>query len=183
MRSAVWHQTGGVWPLGISTSLTWYDVGALLCLIQTFRVRAILEVGVEHGGLAALLASYCRYARPAMAYRGIDISLGSLHPAVADHDGAALVERDAHCAETIAEVARWLRAMPAPALIFLDGRDKPAELRLYAPLVRAGDVLAAHDYHNEYVDDALVGLPPDLEQVTTDWLADALICAFTRRGG
>lgn len=178
MPSAHWRQTGGIWPLGVSTSLTWYDFGALLTIIQRYGIRTAIEIGVEHGGLAALLSSYGRYST--LAYRGIDISLRSLAPAVRQNDEPRLIERDAWRPATIAEVGNWLEILPAPALIFCDGGDKPKELRLYAPLLRRGDVLAGHDYHNEYVDDALVGLPDDLIRLTHDWLADTLICAFTR---
>lgn len=167
--------------MGVSTSLTWYDVGALLTLIQAFGARFILEIGVEHGGLAALLLSYARYAPEPIAYRGIDITLNALATRVRDqHTAETLYERDAWAPGTLNEVAYWLELAPAPALIIVDGGDKPKELRLYAPLLRPGDVIVAHDYHNEYVDDALWGLPADLQRLHADWLDDTLLCAFQR---
>lgn len=180
MTSAHWRQTGGVWPLGVSTSLTWLDIGALLTLIQAAQIQLIIEIGVEHGGAAALFAAYCRYAAGALVYRGIDINLDALAYTVRDHDSAALFQRDAWAPETVAEVAEWMRAMPGPCLLFCDGGDKPRELHTYAPLLRVGDVLVGHDYHNEYVDDALVGLPADLTRVHADWLDDTLLCVFVR---
>lgn len=178
MTSAHWRQTGGIWPMGVSTSLTWYDVGALLTLIPLFGVRLVVEIGVEHGGLAALLASYGRYT--GRDYRGVDISLRSLAPAVREHAGALLYERDAWATDTLAEVATWLGQHPRPALIFCDGGDKPRELRTYARIIRPGDILVGHDYHNEYVDDALWGLE-HLERVRADWLDDTLLCVFRGR--
>lgn len=178
MISRHWQTTGAIWPCGVSTSMTWLDFGALITLLQRFAIRAIVEIGVEHGGCTAPLSSYARYT--GVAYWGIDRSLASLSPAVAQHDGALLVERDAWAAETVAEVGAWIAAHPVPSLIFCDGGDKPHELRLYAPLLRSGDILVGHDYRNEYMDDALWGLPDDLERLQADWLDDVLLCAFRR---
>lgn len=176
MRSALWHQTGGIWPVGVSTSLTWYDVGAILYILQAAHIRAVVEIGVEHGGLAGLLLAYGHYT--GCAYRGYDITLAPLHPAVRERASAYLVERDAHTSDAVAEIGAWLAAQPSPALIFCDGFDKPHELRLYAPLLRPGDVLLGHDYHNEYVEDAIADIPAT--RVYADWLDDTLLCMFVR---
>ena len=174
MKSPHWHQTGGIWPMGVSCSLTWYDVGAILTIIQTAHIRTVLEIGTEHGGLAALLRSYSQYT--GMVYRGIDITLASLHHEVRARDGAVIDRRDAWAPATVAELGRWLSEQPAPALIFCDGGDKPKELMLYAPLLRHGDVLLGHDLHNEYVEDAIADVPA--RRVRADWLDDTLLCMF-----
>lgn len=176
MKSALWHQTGGIWPMGVSTSLTWYDIGAIVRIIQEYSIRSVVEIGVEHGGLAAFLVAYGQYT--GLSYLGIDITLNALHPAVAR---SHLSQRDAWSEDAVADVARWLTSHPAPALIICDGGDKPKELRLYAPLLRPGDVLIGHDYHNEYVDDAIADVPA--RQIRTDWLDDTLLCMFVRGDG
>ena len=71
MTSPLWQQTGGVWPLGVSSSVTWLDLGAIAHILQTAGIKTVLEIGVEHGGLSAWLMAYGRYN--AIAYRGIDI--------------------------------------------------------------------------------------------------------------
>lgn len=177
MTSALWRQTGGIWPMGVSCSLTWYDAGAILHTIQTAHIRTVLEIGTEHGGLTALLRAYGQYT--GLMYRGIDITLAPLHTEVRARDGVAIDQRDAWAPSTVEELGRWLAEMPAPALIFCDGGDKPKELAIYAPLLRIGDVLLGHDYHNEYVDDAIADVPA--EQIRTDWLDDTLLCMFVRR--
>jgi cephalosporin hydroxylase len=176
MASALWRQTGGIWPMGVSSSLTWYDLGAIAYTLQAGGIRAVLEIGVEHGGLSAWLLAYCRYT--GCAYRGVDISLGSLQTRVRDLDLGSLVEQDAWSAAAIADARAWLESQPSPALIICDGGDKPKELHLYAPLLRPGDVLLGHDYHNEYVDDAIATVPA--ERVHADWLDDTLLCCFVR---
>ena len=160
--------------MGVSCSLTWYDVGALLTVIQQGGIRTILEIGVEHGGLAALLHTYAH--TNGLTYRGIDIALAALDVRLHDAD---IVERDAWARETVDELARWIAAMPAPALIICDGGDKPRELKLYAPLLRPGDVLLGHDYHNEYGDEAIADV--GAAQVRADWLDDTLLCMFVRQ--
>lgn len=180
MTSALWRQTGAIWPLGVSCSLTWLDLGAIAHILQTAHIRAVLEVGVEHGGLAAYLAAYCR-ATPTCTYLGIDITLNALAPFVRETIGPMILERDAWSIHTIAEVGRWLAVAPAPALIICDGGDKPKELKLYAPLLRPGDVLIGHDYHNEYDDAALEDMPDCVRQIRTDWLDDTLLCMFMAR--
>lgn len=181
MTSALWHQTGGIWPLGVSCSLTWYDLGAIVHVIQTHHIRSVVEIGVEHGGLAAFLLAYA--ALTPLDYYGIDLHLSAMDQNLWSRHAHQFAERDAWNGATVAEVGRWLAAHEAPALIFCDGGDKPRELRLYAPLLRSGDVLMGHDYHNEYVDDALAAMPPTVEQLRADWLDDGLICMFQRRGG
>jgi cephalosporin hydroxylase len=176
VTSALWRQTGGIWPMGVSCSLTWYDVGAILHVVQSARIRTVLEVGVEHGGLASLLRAYGGYT--GLVYRGIDITLAPLHTVVRERDASAIDQRDAWDAATVVEMGQWLGENPAPALIICDGGDKPRELHLYAPLLRDGDVMLGHDYHNEYGDDAIRTVPA--QQVRTDWLDDTLLCMFVR---
>ncbi len=173
MRPLDWTLTGGVWPMGVSTSLTWYDVGAILHVIHAAEVRLVIEIGVEHGGLAALILAYGAYT--GIAYRGLDITLGALHPALRV---PTIVERDAWATTTVDEVRRWMGDARGPVLLFCDGGDKPREIKLYAPLLRPGDVLLGHDYHNEYGDAAITDVPA--MRVRSDWLDPTLLCMFVR---
>ena len=177
MPSALWRQTGGVWPLGVSCSLTWYDLGAIAHILQTAHIRTVLEIGVEHGGLAAWLLAYGRYTD--IVYRGVDITLNALHLTVRALDRGNLIERDAWTDAAIVDAREWLSEQPAPALIICDGGNKPMELHLYAPLLRPGDVMIGHDYQNEYTNDAIATVPA--QQVHADWLDDTLLCMFVAR--
>ena len=179
MTSDLWRRTGAIWPIGVSCSLTWCDLGAIAHIIQTAGIRTVLEVGVEHGGLASYLRAYGLYT--GLAYRGIDITLNALNTTVRERDLSAIDQRDAWTADTVAEMRDWLNDAPAPALIICDGGDKPKELHLYAPLLRHGDVLIGHDYHNEYSDAALAGMPKTVTQYVADWLDDTLLCMFVVR--
>lgn len=179
MTNDAWRHTGAVWPAGVPTSLTWYDIGALLHVLNFNPTRLFVEIGVEHGGLGALIASYGRYT--GMIYRGIDITTEYLHPRVRDYEGHIIFQRDAWESATVDEVRGWMTAIDGPALLFCDGGNKPRELKLYAPLIRPGDILMGHDYHNEYGDDALQDMPPNVRQIQPDWLNDTLLCMFRHR--
>ena len=179
MTSALYKQTGGIWPIGVSCSLTWLDLGAIAHILQIAHIRLVVEIGVEHGGLAAYLASYCHYT--GCVYRGVDITLNALDYTVRDDmGGTELFQRDAWAAATIEEVRGWVNATDGPALIFCDGGNKPKELHLYAPLIRPGDILLGHDHGNEYTDAAIADMP--LTRLHADWLDDTLLCAFARGG-
>lgn len=178
MKSALWHHTGAIWPLGVSCSLTWYDMGAIAHIVQMGGIRTVLEIGVEHGGLAAWLMAFGTYT--GCVYRGIDITLAPLHTRALGDTGAIILERDAWSDATVREMGQWLDTQPAPALIICDGGDKAKELHLYAPLLRPGDVMIGHDYHNEYGDDALTTMPATVRQERADWLDDTLLCMWVK---
>lgn len=179
----LYRQTGQIWPAGVPTSLTWYDVGAIVHTIQAARVEIVVEIGVEQGGLAALLLAACYFAMPHYGipplrqYFGVDIALHTLADSVHERYPDRFLEADAWDAATVARVAQEI-APYNRALIFCDGGDKPKDLRTYAAIARPGDLLLAHDYGNEYTDAAFVDLPPTLERLTPSWLDDTLLCLF-----
>lgn len=176
MTSALYKQTGGIWPIGVSCSLTWLDLGAIAHILQVAHIRLVVEIGVEHGGLAAYLAEYCRLT--GCGYRGVDMTLNPLDNRL--RAALNVIERDAWASATVAEVSGWVNATDGPVLIFCDGGNKPKELHLYAPLIREGDVLLGHDYGNEYTEAAIADMP--LTRIRADWLDDTLLCAFIREG-
>jgi cephalosporin hydroxylase len=153
-------------------------MGAIAHILHHSQAKAVVEIGVEHGGLSVYFLSYSRYSLREMAYLGVDISLGSLDTQVASLEGSNFIELDAWHPATVSYVHTWIQNRPGPALIFCDGGDKPRELRLYAPLLRPGDVLLGHDYNNEYVDDALTAMPPTVRRVQASFLDDTLLCMF-----
>jgi len=146
MTSDLWRRTGAIWPIGVSCSLTWCDLGAIAHIIQTAGIKTVLEVGVEHGGLASYLRSYGLYT--GLVYRGIDITLNALALAVRHRDASAIDERDAWDTHTINEMRVWLSETPRPALIICDYR-----LRAHEDGIRVIDRL-----RTEYNDDDIPGM-------------------------
>lgn len=184
----LWRQTGGIWPLSLPTSLTWTDIGALLHLIRMYGVGLFVEIGVEHGGLAALMMAYSDATRdrtnvgwqsvPFLDYIGIEIDLRRVNTPVLRQAGSRILGINAWSESAVALVAATVRDCPHRALIFCDGGDKPRELHLYQAVLRPGDLLIAHDYHNEYGDEAISDLDTRLNRIVAPWLEDTLLCAF-----
>ncbi len=181
----LWRQTAAIWPVAVPTSLTWHDIGALLHIIQAAGISMVVEIGVDQGGLSALLLAYAGYSAaqvgyPALSYLGIDINLDTVCQTVRERNPRSFIEADAFAPEIIRSIQMAI-APEARALIFCDGGDKPREIRTYGPILRSGDLILAHDYHNEYTDSALEGLPDDLDRLMPPWLDDTLLCLFQKR--
>ena len=181
----LWHQTAAIWPVGVPCSLTWYDIGAIMHVIQAAHITMVVEIGVDQGGLAALLLAYQGYAArqyghpPMIGYLGVEIATNNICPTVISPHRAQFYEGDAWAQSTVERV-RLAVDRSERSLIFCDGGDKPRDMRTYAPIIRPGDVLMAHDYHNEYGDAELVGLPDNLERQYPPWLEQTLCCLFVK---
>lgn len=140
-------------PFGLLVGHTWCEVGLILDAVNRNQVTRFVEIGVHKGGLCAILAHTTEHM-PSFHYLGIEIdgeivdsSVRKLfHPLVVQQDIRDLWIMDAHRRSTIDQVAGWIRRDKGPALIYCDGGDKVAEFNLYAPVIRPGDLIAAHDF-------------------------------------
>ncbi len=140
-------------PFGLLVGHTWCEVGLILDAINRNNVTRFVEVGVHKGGLCAILAHSTEHM-PKFHYLGVEIdgqivdaTVNKLfHPLVVEQDIRQLWIRDAHEPETITAIADWIRRDPGPALVYCDGGDKIKEFNLYAPIIRRGDFIAAHDF-------------------------------------
>lgn len=140
-------------PFGILVGHTWMEVGLILNFINTARITRFIEIGVHKGGLCAMLAhmtehmAYFHYLGIEINPDIIDKSVKKLfHPSMAEHDIRQLIIADAHKRETVNTVYEWIHRSAGPALVYCDGGDKPKEFGLYAPVIRSGDFIAAHDW-------------------------------------
>ena len=162
--------TADLWPMDIPISQSWADMGAQLMAMQEFGIQTYIEIGIDQGGWAALVA--LRTMSTDLVYRGADNDLSKLDPRVWEILGccpqARIIELDCFSPEGVA----WLReglALPGPALVLCDGGDKPREVQLVAPLLRPGDYVMVHDFtvwcQPEDVPTSLVRLyPPWLDR-------------------
>lgn len=79
--------------------LSWLDIGAVLRIAHVSKARAIVEIGVECGGLAAQLAAYCVGTKT--RYIGGDIRIDALDPTI---DQATILHANAHEPNTIQRI-------------------------------------------------------------------------------
>ncbi len=137
------------YPLGIVTATTWVDVANLVTLIRTHAIRAVIEIGVYRGGIAAMLMSRIPFDG-GFRYLGVEIDDETVDAAV-----LAQVERigDAHIviddcfSDGFTATARdFINNTKGKAMVFCDGIDKPREINHFAGLVRCGDFILTHDY-------------------------------------
>ena len=139
-------------PLGVYIAHTWMELGLILDFINSARITRFVEIGIHKGGLAAILAHSTEHL-PHFHYLGIEINQSLIedsvrklfHPLMEERDIRQLVIADALKQATVEKVSEWIHRSAGPALVYCDGGDKPKEFNLYAPIIRSGDFIAAHD--------------------------------------
>lgn len=156
---------GAIWPVGIPVSQSWADIGMLMQLVHEQRITFVFEVGAHRGGLTSLFLMRALVQR-GFRYAGVEIDASLLDPSIPPD---AVRIGDAWSQDMINVAHGMLLDSPGPCLILCDGGDKPKELRLYAPLLRSGDWIAAHDYGTE-VKEADAQLP-GLEPYRPEWVS------------
>jgi len=161
-------------PFGILVGHTWMEVGLILDFINTARITRFVEIGVHKGGLCAILAHTTEHLS-FFHYLGIEINPDIIHesvkklfhPKLEERDIRQLVIADALQPSTIKIVSRWVHRSAGPALVYCDGGDKPKEFERYAPVIRAGDFIAAHDWDYGGYDRAEIK-PSDVEEIAIE---------------
>ena len=138
-----------IYPMGIKLSQTWREVVTHFEIIARHNVRLFVELGVHHGGLAALMLAYQDY-NSAFRYLGVEIDRRLVDSRVARPD--AILYGDCLNSITMRAVKTFIDVTKGPACVFCDNGNKPAELKAYAPLLRPGDFISVHDYGTEITD-------------------------------
>ncbi len=188
-----WRDTGGLWPYGIPVGQSWLEIGAIIYAIQTYKVRQVIELGCHRCGLGSLLAARALFD-PGFAYLGIEsagnVLDGDVIPRMESLPMVYVRQGDVFSSATLDRVARHVQAAPGPVLIYCDDGDKPREVAAYAPLLRKGDLIAAHDCapagtprgaNAEINDDDLAALGPDWTRLRPWWLEATTIGMVRRR--
>lgn len=146
--------------LGIYSTQAWSDF--LLwerCFNEHPALRMAYELGTGTGGFSLFLALQCwqrgmrfwtmdwqNWVPPSPVHDLLGLSRARMR-------GDLWQGGDLHLREQLADGAQ------RPCVLFCDDGDKPREVRTFAPLLRAGDVLAVHDWPYECGPSAIAGLP------------------------
>lgn len=107
------------------------------------RVARIIEIGTGSGGLSAQLQLYC--AAVGAAFITYDHRDNRFREGVFDRLGIDLRVRDVEHEFVRAEIARELQR-PGLSVLLCDGPSKINEVRTFAPFMKPGDLILAHDY-------------------------------------
>lgn len=181
---AAWYAgMGNVWPLGLPVTQSWLELGAILTTIQQYSVSLVVEIGVDQGGLAALLAMRARLSLVGFHYLGFELTPHRVDQRAKDlmtPPHANIFYQDCFTQTTLDTVWLNVQAAVGPALVYCDGGNKPAEWRTFWPLLRVGDLIAAHDYAVEILEQDLLGVGETLERLTPDWLVSTTIVLARR---
>lgn len=114
-------------------------------LFQRFHPEVIVEIGTAGGGLTLHLSRIKPAGCHLVSYDVADMR----HAAV-----RAATEIDFRCRsiftrDSVLEISALLCA-EGPCLILCDGGNKVREFNLFAPALKRGDVIMAHDYAPDY---------------------------------
>lgn len=173
---------GGVWPMGVAIGQSWFELGALAWLCGRYEIESFVEIGMLQGGLSSVLFGRTLFNKD-FRYLGIEYDPRFLpmqiQAAAEWFDRFEIMEADVFEIETIKATQNWIKKNNGPAIVYCDNGDKPKELEIYSRAIRFGDLIAAHDFGNEYHER---DLPEDdsLKRIKSDWLTDTHIVAFEK---
>lgn len=142
-------------PFGPPVAQAWYQVGLVFHLIDELKVRSFIELGMFCGGLSDLLIRRTETMAD-MAFMGFEIDGAVLErhcPRVRAHPSAVIA--DVFDASTVVRVLEFINARPGVAFVYCDDGNKQKEMRTYAPILRVGDAMMAHDYPGETTPESL----------------------------
>lgn len=171
----VWQRNGELWPMSVPTSMTWNDIGAVLMAIQEYCVTTVIEIGVEHGGLASILLarkSFTPTNPRRFQYFGIEWDREKIYStlnSVLSSEDEIIRIGNAFSDGSVIWVQNIIQRDTNRVLIVCDGGDKPREMKTYAPLLREGDIIMAHDYGQEIT---WRDIPSDVAVLSKEWMLD-----------
>lgn len=118
-------------------------------------LKGIIELGSLYGGLSLFLALQA-YQRGQEFATFDHVVCGA-----ADTPLGKLIDLRSHCypgdlfngdARTGLKVRELLATWAHPIIFLCDDGDKPREFKEYAPLLTPGDIIASHDFGNEFTE-------------------------------
>ena len=104
------------------------------------RPRIVIEIGSAQGGLSVLLGRLCRAI--GCEFHTFDI-LPTEYPRELAEAGVTF-----HCQDVFADGGETVRRLlqQGPAVLLCDGGNKIRELQTFAPMLKPGDLVGAHDF-------------------------------------
>lgn len=138
-------------PLGLASATTWRNIADVTnFLYHNPNVKLFVEIGANFCGLSSLIAAR-QIIFPDFAYLGIEKEVERKNPHfeawMKQHPRIEVIWNDCFDQGVIDKVKYWIDDTPGNAVVLCDGTNKPREMNAYAPLLRVGDYLMLHDYH------------------------------------
>ena len=130
--------------LGLRMCQNRIAVAVLSYLLETGGFTQVIELGTQLGGLTVLLGLQCRML--GIRLDSFDLEAISPYAALLEQFGVQYRIGDIF-SEVGSAAVRELIASPGRVLLLCDNGDKAREFRTFAPALKPGDVIGAHDYH------------------------------------
>lgn len=136
------------WYLGLAMMQNRYAVSAFRTLFRHLHERRvevarIIELGTGLGGLSVFLKTYCVGADA--EFITYDRAESVRENPVLRELGVAIRPDDLDAVATIVEIARETQKLGV-TLLLCDGPNNVAAVQRFAPYLKPGDIVMAHDY-------------------------------------
>lgn len=137
---------------GVSTHQNEHVGSVFRGLFRTFKPARVLEIGTAAGGLTLLLRDLLNEAGCETTDMWTVDPMEMPRPYL-EVGGINYIHADAFVPQLF-ERLRWWIQLDGPILVLCDGGDKAREFRSFAPFLKSGDIIMAHDYapSREYFD-------------------------------
>lgn len=134
------HSRKGRSLFGHRVCQTWSSIWVLDKLLSKYKPTRIAELGTGNGVLSTYFMTYCRLAEA--EFLTIDLRKSTLLS-----EEIRFLQVNIVADETIKTVTEFLNSTEKPFLLVDGNNPKSSDLNLYAPHLKAGTVIFAHDYH------------------------------------
>lgn len=151
--------------LGIPMLQWWSDLTIWERIFNGKPLKHVIELGSGRGAMSAYLLMQC--IQNDARYTGFDHVTTQIGPTPM----GKLLDVDSHIVTgDLWANSGYLRAIVDdpenhPLLLFCDNGEKPREFREFMPLLWAGDVVAVHDFGNEFTDMDVAAVPGATERL------------------
>lgn len=140
----------GVASDGIGIAQTSNQVRMFFHLIEEYNLMGFIELGVLYGGIANLMLKYKNEKDPDFLYCGFEINQSQIVEKIRNIDEIKIMDVQSQgCVNVVKEL---IDNSSGAVLVLCDNGNKQNEMELYAPALRVGDFLMAHDYPGEVTD-------------------------------
>src|SRR5579871_373769 len=119
-------------------------VAVLSYLLETGGFAQVIELGTQLGGLTVLLGLQCHMQ--GIRLDSFDLEAASPYQEWFERFGVHYHIGDIFRPEGVATIQVLIQA-PGRALVLCDNGNKAREFATFAPFLKSGDVIGAHDYH------------------------------------
>lgn len=156
--------------------------GLLERILQGLKIQNILELGTGAGVLTTLFGIHAAlHGGKVLSIEKAETLISLQRKRLLACLPVALQFADVFAPEAKDVAARFLESAAGPVLCYCDDGNKPRELREFAEILRAGDVLGVHDWGSEVSDK---DVPPIVRERFIPLTADAPNCRqrFWQRG-